>query len=87
MKPSQANEHQIRCIYTGGFHAAIEKGLFAYEIITKSEPKYFWFRFFFDICGWTEVINYNWNPMKVIKFGGTSVGSVENVKKIDEIVF
>ncbi len=24
--------------------------------------------------------------MKIIKFGGTSVGSVENVKKIDEII-
>ncbi len=52
----------------------------------KSESKLLRFRFFLDICNGSDVINCNLNTMKVIKFGGTSVGSVENVKKIDEIV-
>jgi len=44
------------------------------------------FRFFFDLCSQSVVINCNSKRMKVIKFGGTSVGSVENIRKIDEIV-
>ena len=54
--------------------------------MAKSGSKQLRFRFFFDLCSWADVINCNANTMKVIKFGGTSVGSVENIKKIDEIV-